>query len=149
MKLVDSISTILKFKGNQVWCTSPDTLVYDALELMADKEVGALLVISGSELVGVFSERDYARKVILHGKSSRELQVGQIMTTPVIFVSPKHTVDECMTIMTNSRVRHLPVVDGEQIVGVLSIGDLVKWVISAQDDAIHQLENYIMGKYPA
>ncbi|MGH9962306.1 MAG: CBS domain-containing protein [Pyrinomonadaceae bacterium] len=149
MKLVDSISIILKFKGRQVWSTAPVSSVYEALELMDDNQVGALLVISDGELVGVFSERDYARKVILHGKSSRELPVREIMTSPVIFVSPKHTVDECMAIMTNSRVRHLPVVESQQVVGVVSIGDLVKWIMSAQDDTIHHLENYITGKYPA
>ena len=149
MKLVDTIRSILKHKGGQIWSVSPDALVYHALELMSDKEVGALLVISDGKLVGVFSERDYARKVILHGKSSKQLQVREVMTSPVIFVTPKHNVDECMTIMTNSRVRHLPVVEDENVVGVVSIGDLVKWIISAQEETIHQLENYITGKYPA
>lgn len=149
MKLVDTIRSILKHKGGQIWSVSPDELVYHALELMSDKETGALLVISDGKLVGVFSERDYARKVILHGKSSKELQVREVMTSPVIFVTPKHTVDECMTIMTNSRVRHLPVVEDENVVGVVSIGDLVKWIISVQEETIHQLENYITGKYPA
>jgi CBS domain-containing protein len=149
MKLVDTLSTILKLKSRQVLSISPDARVYEALELMAEKEVGALLVLSGAELVGIFSERDYARRVILHGKSSKELAVREIMTSPVIFVTPKHTVDDCMTIMTNRRVRHLPVVENEQVVAVVSIGDLVKWIISAQDEAIHQLENYITGKYPA
>ena len=149
MKLVDTIRSILKHKGGQIWSVSPDAMVYHALELMSDKEVGALLVISDGKLVGVFSERDYARKVILHGKSSKQLQVREVMTSPVIFVTPKHNVDECMTIMTNSRVRHLPVVEDENVVGVVSIGDLVKWIISAQEETIHQLENYITGKYPA
>jgi CBS domain-containing protein len=149
MKLVDTLSTILKLKSRQVFSISPDARVYEALELMSEKEVGALLVLSGNELVGIFSERDYARRVILLGKSSKELAVREIMTSPVISVTPKHTVDECMTIMTNRRVRHLPVIENEQVVAVVSIGDLVKWIISAQDEAIHQLENYITGKYPA
>ncbi len=148
MKLADSISSILKQKGDEIWSVTPATSVYDAIEMMSEKRVGALLVISAGKLVGVISERDYARKVILKGKSSKQTEVMEIMTSPVIFVAPKQTVDECMTMMTNHRIRHLPVVENEKVVGVVSIGDLVKWIISAQDHTIHQLENYIIGKYP-
>lgn len=148
MKLAATIDTILKHKGRGVWSVDPAATVYEAIEMMADKQVGALLVIHERKLIGVISERDYARKVILQGKSSKEIQVSEIMTSPVIYVTPQHTVDDCMRIITQDRIRHLPVVENEQVVGVVSIGDLVKWIISVQEDTIDQLENYITGKYP-
>src|ERR1700674_4819969 len=133
MNLVDTIRMVLRQKDLNVWSVSPDACVYDAIEIMAEKYVGALLVVSEGNLEGVVSERDYARKVILQGKSSKQTQVKEIMTSPVIFVTRKDTVDGCMTIMTNNRIRHLPIVENERVVGMVSIGDLVKWIISGQE----------------
>lgn len=148
MELSDVVRFVLKEKGHEIWSVTPDAWVYDAIELMGDKHVGALLVISEGKLVGVVSERDYARKVILQGKSSKQTRVEEIMTSPVIQVAPAHTVEDCMRVMTNNRIRHLPIVENEKVLGVVSIGDLVKWIISAQDETIHQLKHYITGSYP-
>jgi CBS domain-containing protein len=148
MELRDPIRSVLKHKGGNVWTVRPTASVYDALAMMGEKQVGALLVMEDAKLVGILSERDYARKVILKGRSSKETPVGEIMTSPVRYVTPEETVDECMRIMTASRVRHLPVVEDEKVVGIISIGDLVNWIISAQADTIHQLHSYITGKYP-
>ena len=142
MKLVRQI---LKEKGHQFWSVGPDTLVIDALKLMAEKEIGALLVLDGSKLVGIMSERDYARKVALKGKSSVDTPVREIMTSKVFFIRPQQTVDECMALMTDKHIRHLPVMDGDKVVGVISIGDLVKATIDEKDFMIKQLENYITG----
>ena len=122
-------------------------MVFDAIQMMAEKNVGALLVTENDKLVGIISERDYTRKVAIKGKSSKQTLVREILSTQVVHVSPMHTIDECMRLMTDHRVRHLPVLDGEKIVGVVSIGDLVNWIISAQSTTIHQLETYITG-YP-
>ncbi len=132
MNLIDTIRLVLKQKGQKVWHVSPDACVYDAIEAMAEKHAGALMVVSEETLVGVVSERDYARKVILQGKSSKQTLVKEIMTSPAIFVTPSETVEDAMRIMTDKHIRHLPVVEEGVVVGVVSIGDLVKWIISAQ-----------------
>jgi CBS domain-containing protein len=148
MNLIDSVRLVLKQKGQNVWAVSPEACVYDAIEIMAEKHVGALMVVSEEKLIGVVSERDYARKVILQGKSSKETLVKEIMTSPAISVTPEQTVEESMRIMTDKHLRHLPVVEGGIILGVVSIGDLVKWMLSAQQQTISQLHNYINSQYP-
>ena len=138
-----TLKQLLEAKGGNVYSITPDARVFDALRLMADKSIGALIVMEGDRLAGIISERDYARKVILHGRSSHDLEVRDIMTSKVISVHPGQTVGECMALMTEKRVRHLPVTEGERLIGVLSIGDLVKEVIAEQRQTIEQLESYI------
>jgi CBS domain-containing protein len=149
MKITDTIALVLKSKDEgKVLTITPEQTVYEALEVMAKHNVGALLVLANDRVVGILSERDYARNGILRGHPARETQVRQIMTSPVVFVSPQHTVDECMTIMTEHHFRHLPVLQDDAVVGVVSIGDLVKWMISGQAQTIQELQGYITGAYP-
>lgn len=148
MRVLDPVLFILRKKGTEVWHVTSDATVYDAMKMMADKDVGALLVIDDERLAGVVSERDYARKVILKGRSSKETLVGEIMSEPMITITPECSVDEAMRLITTNRIRHLPVVCDGKVHGVISIGDLVQWISFAQDHTIEQLENYIEGKYP-
>lgn len=138
-----TVSQLLQGKGSSVWSVTPDSSVYDALKLMAEKNVGALLVMSDGKLRGILSERDYARKVILVGKSSHDLAVSEIMSDKVVCIGPAQKVDECMALMSNKRIRHLPVLEAGKVIGLLSIGDLVKEVIADQQMTIRQLESYI------
>ena len=149
MGLNDTVRAVLDHKGIGVCAVTPETPVYEALEIMADKDIGALLVMAETELLGVFSERDYARKVILHGKSSRDTPVSEIVSSPPIVAGLDQSVDDCLRLMTDFRVRHLPVVDQDAVIGVLSIGDLVNWIIRRQEEEIHHLQHYISGAYPA
>jgi CBS domain-containing protein len=139
------VKQLLEAKGYDVWTIAPDASVYEALKLMADKNVGALLVLEAGKVVGIISERDYARKVILKGKFSKDTPVREIMSTRLIFVRPEQTVEECMALMSDQHIRHLPVMAGEDLVGIVSIGDLVKAIISEQAFLIQNLQDYIMG----
>ena len=140
-----TIGEILNHKGSQVWSISPNETVFDAIELMAEKNIGALLVIESNRLVGILTERDYTRKVALKGRSSKETAVREILTGNPVHVTPDHTIEDCMRLMTEHRVRHLPVLEANRILGVVSIGDLVNWIITAQSSTIHQLQTYISG----
>jgi CBS domain-containing protein len=148
MKVCDPVSLILRRKGSEVFSVPSDTTVYDAMRTMADKEVGALLVVDDGQLHGIVSERDYARKVILLGRSSKETPVSEILTEPLITIAPDTSVDEAMRLITTHRIRHLPVVQAGKILGLISIGDLVQWIAFAQDQTIEDLSHYIEGKYP-
>ena len=145
MKNSIPISSLLHHKSPTLWSIAPDATVFEAIKLMADKNIGALLVLSEGKLVGLFTERDYARKIALQGKSSKETRVREIFTGVVITVKPHDSVEDCMKLMTEHRVRHLPVMHGGRIVGIVSIGDLVNWTISVQDAQIAQMEQYIAG----
>ena len=140
-----TVGQVLKEKGDRIWSVSPDTMVYEALTLMAEKNLGAVLVMDGARIAGMFSERDYARKVILEGKSSKETPVKEIMTKDVLFVRPGHSIEDCMALMTDKRTRHLPVMEDEKLIGIISMGDVVKAIISEHQFVIKQMENYITG----
>lgn len=142
---MEFVSQLLADKGHDVWSVEPETTVLDALQLMAERRVGALPVVDKGSLVGIFSERDYARKVILKGKSSKNMPVTEIMSADVISVTPNQSIEKCMSLMTDKRIRHLPVMDGEKLLGIISIGDVVKAVIAEREDVIEKLEQYITG----
>ena len=142
-----TVRDIMRDKGGEVWRISPGATVFEALQLMAEKNVGALVVTEGEEVVGIISERDYTRKTILKGRTSRETPVRDIMTSEVVFVRPDYNVEQCMALMTEKRIRHLPVFENDRLVGIISIGDIVKGIISDQEYVIEQLEGYIRGKW--
>ncbi|HEX9740492.1 MAG TPA: CBS domain-containing protein [Ignavibacteriaceae bacterium] len=141
-----AVKNIIQRKGNQVWSVKPDTKVYDILQLMADKNIGAVLVMENDKIEGIFSERDYARKVALEGKSSRQLPVKEIMSSKELFVNPERSADECMALMIKKRIRHLPVIENNKLQGLISIGDVVKAVLDDRDYVIDQLEQYITNR---
>ena len=149
LDLNENVDSILAAKGHTVWSIAPEASVYEAVATMSERHTGALVVLRAEQLVGIITERDYARKVILMGRHSRETRVSEIMTAPVWFVTPAHSVGQCMHFMTSRRIRHLPVLENDRVVGLISIGDLVNWIITAQGDTIRQLHNYISGSYPA
>ena len=148
MQPVGTVAEILKNKGFDVWWVTPDTVVFDAIGLLAEKNVGALLVMDQGRLVGMFSERDYTRKIALMGKSSKDTNVREIITSHVISVTPDTSIAECMHLMVDKRIRHLPVLSEDRVIGVISIGDLVNWIISSQSATIDQLHSYITGALP-
>jgi CBS domain-containing protein len=147
-ELSEPVRSLLRQKGSTVWSIPPDATVYEAIEQMADKKIGALMVMRARRLDGIVTERDYARKVILKGKQSRDTRVRDIMTEQVLFVTPNQSIDDCMRLMTARRVRHLPVLEGENVVGIVSMGDLVNWIIASHEQTIQHLQNYIAGSYP-
>jgi CBS domain-containing protein len=150
MRMTDPVAILLAEKGGQLFSLSPKSSVYDAIDLMSQRQIGAVLILEGDHLVGVLSERDYARRVILQGRSSRETRIEEIMTfAPLITASPEFSLEECMRLMTNHHVRHLPIVDHDRVAGIVSIGDLVKRLISAQAETIQHMEGYFYGNYPA
>ncbi|MBP2680336.1 MAG: inosine-5-monophosphate dehydrogenase [Candidatus Krumholzibacteriota bacterium] len=140
-----TVRELMERKGGVVWTITPSASVFEAIRIMADKSIGALVVMEGSNLLGIISERDYARKVILQGRSSKETSCREIMTGRVFYVTPERTLDECMALMTEKRIRHLPVLDNGSLVGIVSIGDCIKAIVSKQEFIIEQLENYIRG----
>jgi CBS domain-containing protein len=140
-----NVRDMLRTKGHDIWSVTPETTVYDALKLMAKKNVGAVLVMAAENLVGILSERDYARKVVLQGRTAIDTPAGEIMTDRVICVNPEESAEECMALMTDKKVRHLPVLENDQLIGVISIGDVVKAIIPEQEFIIEQLEHYIRG----
>jgi CBS domain-containing protein len=149
MKISDTIDQVLRHKSfNEIIRLDPEQTVYDALKTMAEYDVGALMVFSGRRLVGILSERDYARKGVLRGHHSKDTKVSEIMTSPVVSATRNHTVDECMSLMTERHFRHLPIAEGDDVVGIISMGDLVRWVISGHEQHIQALEGYITGAYP-
>ena len=143
MKISVPVSALLQHKGSTVWDISPEATVFDAIQVMAEKNIGALPVVSNGRLTGVFTERDYTRKIALAGKTSKQTFVREIVSPDLVTVTPNDSVEECMRLMTEHRIRHLPVMQNDELLGIISIGDLVNWIISSQDAAIEQMESYI------
>lgn len=148
MEIHGTVRDILQNKSGELWTTTPDSTVYEAIGLMGEKNIGAVIVVENNEVVGVLSERDYSRKVVLQGRTSRDTRVGEILSRPVITVRRKDSIERCMQLMTSNRIRHLPVVEDGKLVGLISIGDLVNWVMHSQRHTILQLQGYISGDYP-
>jgi CBS domain-containing protein len=148
LRFDEPIRTLLRSKSRNVWTTTPEASVFSAIQLMSEKQVGCLVVLSGGYLAGIISERDYARKVILKGRNSNETRVREIMSTPALYITPDQTIDEAMRVMTQRRVRHLPILEGDTVTGVLSIGDVVNWIVTSQQQTIRHLQSYIAGQYP-
>jgi CBS domain-containing protein len=148
MEIHGTVQDILQNKGTEVWTTTPQSTVYEAIGLMVEKDIGALVAVEDGQVIGVLSERDYSRKVVLHGLTSRETLVGEILARPAIIVQSSDSIEKCMQLMTSHRIRHLPVVDGGCLLGLVSIGDLVSWVMHSQRHTILQLQGYISGEYP-
>ena len=142
-----TIAQLLNAKGDQIWSVEPKATIFEALEIMSEKEIGALLVMEDGKLMGIFSERDYARKVILKGKSSKETPVGELMTKKVFYIGSQKTINDCMAMMTAKRIRHVPVIEDNQVMGIVTIGDVVNQIISEQEVTINHLENYITGSH--
>ncbi len=148
MEIHGTVYDILHNKSGRIWTTSPQDRVYDALHLMGEKNIGALVAVDNGQVIGVLSERDYSRKVVLQGRTSRDTLVGEILSRPAITVQSRDGIETCMQLMTGNRIRHLPVVDAGVLVGLVSIGDLVSWVMQSQRHTIQQLQGYISGDYP-
>lgn len=148
MEIHGTVYDILHSKGGKIWTTTPETSVYEAIHLMGEKNIGALVAIEHGEVVGVLSERDYSRKVVLQGRTSRDTKVGEILSRPAITVRSRDSIEMCMQLMTGNRIRHLPVVDEGHLIGLISIGDMVSWVMQSQRHTIQQLQGYISGDYP-
>jgi CBS domain-containing protein len=142
-----TVGNLLTSKSSEIWSIAPDNSVFEALEMMAEKNVSGLLILENDKLIGIFTERDYARKLILKGRSSKNTKVREMMTKDILYVKTQNTIEDCMTLMTAKRIRHLPVIDSNRLIGIVTIGDLVKQIISEQQTTIHQLENYISGGY--
>lgn len=148
MEIHGTVRDILQIKGGEVWTTTPGNTVYQAIGLMGEKNIGALVAVENGEVVGVLSERDYSRKIVLQGRTSRDTLVGEILTRPAITVRVKDSIERCMELMTTNRIRHLPVIEDGRLVGLVSIGDLMSWVMQSQRHTILQLQGYISGDYP-
>jgi CBS domain-containing protein len=140
-----TVKQLLESKDNNVWSISPDATVFEGLQVMADKNIGALMVTKDDKLVGIFSERDYARKVILKGKASKDTTIGELMTTEVVYTTPDDSLDDCMALMTAKHIRHLPILKNDKLIGLLTLGDVVKQIISSQEFKIQEMEKYISG----